>query len=132
MTMTDPIADLLTRIRNANTRGLGTVDIPSSGLKKDIVRILKEENFIKDFKIIEDTRQGMIRVYLRYGPAKMRVIRNLKRISTPGRRVYVGKDDIPHPQGGLGIAIISTSQGVLTDRQASKAAMGGEVICYAW
>lgn len=132
MTMTDPIADLLTRIRNANTRGLGTVDIPASGLKKEIVRILHEEKFIKNYKIIEDGLQGMIRVYLRYGPAKARVIRNLKRISTPGRRVYVSKDDIPHPRGGLGIAIISTSNGVLTDRQASKAQVGGEVVCYAW
>ena len=132
MTMTDPIADLLTRIRNANTRGLGTVDIPASGLKKEIVRILREEKFIKDYKVIEDNRQGIIRVYLRYGPAKTRIIRGLKRISTPGRRVYVGKDDIPHPQGGLGIAIISTSRGVLTDRQAVKNQAGGEVICYAW
>ena len=132
MTMTDPIADLLTRIRNANTRGLDTVDIPASSLKKEIVRILQEEKFIKNYKYMEDSKQGILRVYLRYGPARARVIRNLKRISKPGRRVYVGKDDIPHPKGGLGIAIISTSSGVLTDRQAGEANVGGELICYVW
>lgn len=132
MTMTDPIADLLTRIRNANIRGMVSVDIPAAGLKKEIVRILHEEKFIKKYEVMEDGRQGIIRVYLRYGPDKSRVISNLKRVSTPGRRVYVGKDDIPHPRGGLGIAVISTSKGVLTDRQASKARVGGEVICYAW
>ena len=132
MTMTDPIADLLTRIRNANTRGLDTVDIPASGLKREIVRILEEEKFIKNFKFLEDSRQGMLRVYLRYGPARARVIQNLQRISRPGRRVYVGKDEIPHPKGGLGVAIISTSKGVFTDKQANRAGMGGEVICYVW
>jgi len=132
MTMTDPIADLLTRIRNANTRGLDTVDIPASGLKKEIVRLLQDEKFIKNFKYMEDSKQGILRVYLRYGPARARVIRNLKRISKPGRRVYAGKDDIPHPRGGMGVAIISTSSGVLTDRQADKAKVGGEVICYVW
>ena len=132
MTMTDPIADILTRIRNANSRGLDTVDIPASGLKKELVRILLEEKFIKNYKYIEDGKQGMLRVYLRYGPGRARVIRNLKRISKPGGRVYVGKDDIPHPKGGLGIAIISTSRGILTDHQASQAGVGGEVICYVW
>ncbi|MDP8214453.1 MAG: 30S ribosomal protein S8 [Candidatus Euphemobacter frigidus] len=132
MTMTDPIADLLTRIRNANIRGLGTVDIPASGLKKEIVRILEEEKFIKNSKFMEDGRQGMLRVYLRYGPARARVIRNLQRISRPGRRIYVRKDEIPHPKGGLGVAIISTSKGVFTDKQASRAGMGGEIICYVW
>ena len=132
MTMTDPIADLLTRIRNANTRGLDTVDIPASGLKKEIVRVLQDEKFIRNYKYMEDGKQGILRVYLRYGPARARVIRNLKRISKPGRRVYVGKDDIPHPRGGMGIAIISTSNGVLTDRQAGNAKVGGELICYVW
>jgi small subunit ribosomal protein S8 len=132
MTMTDPIADLLTRIRNANTRGLDTVDIPASGLKKEIVRLLQEEKFIRNYKYMEDDKQGILRVYLRYGPARARVIQNLKRISKPGRRVYVGKDDIPHPRGGMGIAIISTSSGVLTDRQAGQAKVGGELICYVW
>ena len=132
MTMTDPIADLLTRIRNANTRGLDTVDIPASGLKREIVRVLEEEKFIKNFKFLEDDRQGMLRVYLRYGPARARVIQNLQRISRPGRRVYVGKDEIPHPKGGLGVAIISTSKGVFTDKQARRAGMGGEVICHVW
>ncbi|MFH1038659.1 MAG: 30S ribosomal protein S8 [PVC group bacterium] len=132
MTMTDPIADLLTRIRNANTRGLETVDVPSSGLKKEILRILQEEKFIRNFKTVEDDRQGVLRIYLRYGPAKKRVIRGLQRVSTPGRRAFVGKDDIPRPKGGLGIAIISTSRGVLTDRQARRGKVGGEVICYAW
>ncbi len=132
MTMTDPIADLLTRIRNANTRGLDCVDIPASRLKKEIVRILQEEKFIKNFKLMEDNKQGVIRVYLRYGRGKARVIQDLQRVSKPGRRVYVRKDKIPRPKGGLGIAIISSAKGVLTDRQARQEQAGGEVVCYVW
>lgn len=132
MTMTDPIADLLTRIRNANQRGQTKVDIPSSGLKQEIARVLLEGNYIDNFTLIKDDRQGILRIYLRYGPEKKRVIRGLKKISTPGRRVYVGKDEIPYVKGGMGLALISTSQGLLTDAEARKAGVGGEVICHAW
>lgn len=132
MTMTDPIADLLTRIRNANRRGLVKVDIPSSGLKQEIARVLHEEHYIDNYTVIKDHRQGILRVYLRYGPGKTRIIRGLKRISRPGRRVYTRKDKISRPMGGMGIAIISTSKGVFTDAQARKAETGGEVICYVW
>jgi small subunit ribosomal protein S8 len=132
MTMTDPIADLLTRIRNANTRGKASVDIPLSNLKREIVRVLKEERFIRDFAVLEDGPQGTIRVYLRYGPDKARIIQGLQRASRPGRRLYGRKSELPRPQGGLGVAIISTSQGVMTDRQARAAGQGGEVLCYVW
>jgi small subunit ribosomal protein S8 len=132
MTMTDPIADLLTRIRNANTRGKDSVDIPLSRLKREIVRVLKEEKFIRDFAVLEDGPQGTIRVYLRYGPAKARIIQGLQRVSRPGRRLYGRMSELPRPQGGLGVAIISTSRGVMTDRQARAAGQGGEVLCYVW
>lgn len=132
MTMTDPIADLLTRIRNANTRGKDSVDIPLSRLKREIVRVLKEEKFIKDFAVLEDGPQGTIRVYLRYGPGKARIIQGLQRVSRPGRRLYGRKSELPRPRGGLGVAIISTSSGVMTDRQARTAGAGGEVLCYVW
>lgn len=132
MTMTDPIADLLTRIRNANTRGMDTVEIPASRLKGEIVRVLKEEKFIRDYTVLEDGPQGTIRVYLRYGPEKARIIQGLQRVSRPGRRVYTRRDELPRPRGGLGTAIISTSSGVMTDRQARKANAGGEVLCYVW
>ena len=132
MTMTDPIADLLTRIRNACRRGKSSVDIPASKLKRQIARILKEEKFIKDYTLIEDDRQGMLRVYLRYGPEKVPLITGLKRISRPGCRIYKKSDELPRVIGGKGVAVISTSQGVLTDSQARKAGVGGEVICYLW
>lgn len=132
MTMTDPIADLLTRIRNANTRGKDSVDIPHSRIKREIVRILKEERFIRDFAVLEDGPQGTIRVYLRYGPEKARIIQGLQRVSRPGQRFYGRKDELPRPRGGLGLAIISTSRGVMTDRQARVAGQGGEVLCYVW
>ncbi len=132
MTMTDPIADLLTRIRNANTRGMDTVEIPASRLKGEIVRVLKEEKFIRDYAVLEDGPQGTIRVYLRYGPEKARIIQGLQRVSRPGRRAYTRRDELPRPRGGLGVAIISTSRGVMTDRQARKSNTGGEVLCYVW
>jgi len=132
MTMTDPIADLLTRLRNACNRGKKSVDIPASNLKKEIVRILQEEGFITNYTEIEDDRQGILRVYLRYGPEKTPLFRGLKRVSRPGCRIYKGKDELPRVIGGKGIAIISTSSGVLTDAQARKSGVGGEVLCYIW
>ncbi len=132
MTMTDPIADLLTRIRNANTRGKETVDIPNSRLKREVVRVLKEENFVRDFTVLEDGPQGTIRVYLRYGPERSRIIQGLQRVSRPGRRIYGRQGDLPRPRGGLGVAVVSTSRGVMTDRQARKTGVGGEVLCYVW
>lgn len=132
MTMTDPIADLLTRIRNANTRGKDSVDIPSSRLKREIVRVLKEEKFVRDYQVLETKPQETIRVYLRYGPEKSRIIQGLQRVSRPGRRIYGSQQQMPRPRGGLGVAVVSTSSGVMTDRQARKARVGGEVLCYVW
>ncbi len=132
MVMTDPIADFLTRIRNANSVRHEKVEIPASKLKKTMAQILKEEGFIKDFEYIEDGKQGILRVYLKYGANKQKVITGLKRISRPGLRVYAKKDEIPKILGGLGIAIISTSQGVMTDKNARKQGLGGEVLCYVW
>jgi small subunit ribosomal protein S8 len=130
--MTDPIADYLTRIRNANSVNHEKVEIPSSKLKKTMSQILKEEGMIKDFEYIEDGKQGILRVHLKYGANKQKVITGLKRISRPGLRVYAKKDEVPRILGGLGIAIISTSQGVMTDKQARKRGLGGEVLCYVW
>ena len=132
MVMTDPIADYLTRIRNANSVNHEKVEIPASKLKKTMTQILKDEGMIKDFEYIEDGRQGILRVHLKYGPNKQKVITGLKRISKPGLRVYAKKDEVPRILGGLGIAIISTSQGVMTDKQARKRGLGGEVLCYVW
>ncbi len=133
MVMTDPVADLLTRIRNANMALKDTVEIPASNLKKDIASILKEEGYIKDFEYIEDGKQGILRVYLKYKDGKQqRVISGLKRISKPGLRVFAKKDEIPSVLGGLGIAVISTSKGVITDKTAKREDVGGEVICYVW
>ncbi|MCR4443122.1 MAG: 30S ribosomal protein S8 [Peptococcaceae bacterium] len=132
MVMTDPIADFLTRIRNANSVNHEKVEIPASKIKKTLAEILKEEGFIKDFEYIEDGKQGIIRLYLKYGPNKEKVITGLKRISKPGLRVYVKKDQVPRVLGGLGIAVISTSCGVMSDREARKRQLGGEVICYIW
>ncbi|MEA4890952.1 MAG: 30S ribosomal protein S8 [Peptococcaceae bacterium] len=132
MVMTDPIADFLTRIRNANSVHHEKVEIPASTLKKTMAQILKEEGFIKDFEYIEDGKQGVLRVYLKYGANKQKVISGLKRISRPGLRVYAKKDEVPRILGGLGIAIISTSQGVMTDKKARKQGLGGEVLCYVW
>ena len=132
MTMTDPIADLLTRIRNANRRGLPTVEVPSSRIKQEMVRLLQEERFIDNYTLIKDNKQGMLKIQLRYGPNKARMIRNLKRISRPGKRVYVNRDQIPRVLGGIGVALISTSRGILTNRQARKEGIGGELLCYIW
>lgn len=132
MVMTDPVADLLTRIRNGNMVMHETVEVPSSNIKLGIVQILKEEGYIKDYEYIEDGKQGIIRIYLKYGQNKERVITGLKRISKPGLRVYVKKDEVPKVLGGLGTAIISTSQGLMADKTARKKGLGGEVICYIW
>ncbi len=132
MTMTDPIADMLTRIRNANTVGHDTVDVPASKMKKSIAEILVEEGYIKGFDVIEDTKQGTIRIYLKYGAHKERVISGIKKISKPGLKVYAKADEVPKVLGGLGIAIVSTSKGVISDKEARKLGIGGEVICYVW
>lgn len=132
MTMTDPIADMITRIRNANLVKHEAVDIPASNMKKHLANILLDEGFIKGYDIIEDGKQGIIRVQMKYGPDKEKVITGLKKISKPGLRVYAKKDEVPKVLGGLGIAIISTSNGVITDKEARKLGVGGEVICYVW
>ena len=132
MTMTDPIADMLTRIRNANVVKHETVDVPVSNMKKELSRILLEEGFIRGYDVIEDGKQGIIRIQLKYGQTGERVISGLKRISKPGMRVYADKHDVPRVLNGLGISIISTSKGILTDKQARKENVGGEVICYVW
>jgi small subunit ribosomal protein S8 len=132
MVMTDPIADFLTRIRNANSVNHEKVEIPASNVKKTLAGILKNEGMIKDFEFIEDGKQGMLRLYLKYGVNKEKVITGLKRISKPGLRVYAKKDEVPRVLGGLGHAIISTSQGIMSDKEARKRGLGGEVICYVW
>ena len=132
MTMTDPIADMLTRIRNANVVKHETVDVPASNMKKELARILLEEGFIRGYDVIEDGKQGIIRIQLKYGQTGERVISGLKRISKPGMRVYADKHEVPRVLNGLGISIISTSKGILTDKQARKENGGGEVICYVW
>lgn len=132
MTMSDPVADMLTRVRNANLVHHERVEMPGSGIKKSIAKILKDEGFIKDFEWVEDNKQGILRLHLKYGPNKQKVINGLKRISKPGLRVYVKRDEVPRVLGGLGIAILSTPQGVITDRQARRDRVGGEVICYVW
>jgi len=132
MVMTDPIADMLTRIRNANTVRHETVEIPASKIKRQIAEILKQEGFVRDAEYIEDNKQGIIRIVLKYGPNNERVITGLKRISKPGLRVYAKAEELPRVLGGLGIAIISTSKGVMTDKAARQANTGGEVLCYVW
>jgi small subunit ribosomal protein S8 len=132
MVMTDPVADFLTRVRNANSVNHEKVEIPASKVKKTMAGILKEEGFIKDFEFVEDDKQGVLRLYLKYGPNKQKVITGIKRISKPGLRVYVKKDEVPRVLGGLGIAVISTSYGIMTDKEARKRQLGGEVICYVW
>ena len=132
MVMTDPIADLLTRIRNANIVYHDKVEIPASKPKRAMVEIFKQEGYIRDYEYIDDGKQGILRRYLKYGPNKNRVITGLKRISKPGLKVYAKKDEVPRVLGGLGIAVISTSKGIMTDRQARKDGLGGEVLCYVW
>jgi len=130
--ITDPIADMLTRVRNAAMARSGQVEIPASRVKKAIASILKKEGYIKDFEYIQDNKQGKLKLYLKTGGNNRSAISGLKRISKPGLRVYAGKDELPHVLGGLGIAIISTSRGIMTDQEARKAELGGEVICYVW
>ncbi|SMC97177.1 30S ribosomal protein S8 [Sporomusa malonica] len=132
MVMTDPIADMLTRIRNANSVFHDKVEIPASKIKKSVVQILKDEGFIRDYDTIADGKQGMIRVSLKYGPNREKVITGIKRISKPGLRVYAKKEQLPRVLGGLGIAIISTSKGIMSDKAARKEGLGGEVIAYVW
>jgi len=132
MSMTDPIADMLTRIRNADHARFDKVDIPASRMKISLARIFKDEGFIKNYKVIKDNRQGTLRVYLKYGEHQQPLIQGLSRVSKPGRRVYAGSEELPRVQGGLGVAVISTSKGVVTDRQARKLQVGGEVLCEIW
>ncbi len=132
MHITDPIADLLTRIRNANSAKHETVDIPASNMKKAIAKILLDEGYIKGYQVIDDSKQGIIRVTLKYGENKQKVISGLKRVSRPGLRIYAGADELPRVLKGLGIAIISTSKGVMTDKAARKAGIGGEVLAFVW
>lgn len=130
--MTDPIADMLTRIRNGNNARHKSVDVPASNIKKEISEILLKEGYIKKYEFIEDDKQGIIKIDFKYGENNERVISGIKRISKPGLRVYVNRENIPRVLGGLGIAIISTSKGIVTDKEARKLGVGGEVICYVW
>ena len=132
MQITDPIADMLTRIRNANSAKHETVDVPASNLKKAVAEILLEEGYIKNFELIEDGKQGVIRITLKYDENKQKVITRLKRISKPGLRVYVKKHEVPKVLKGLGIAILSTPAGVMTDRKARQQGVGGEVLAFIW
>ena len=132
MVMTDPIADYLTRIRNANMAKHDSVEIPASNIKKSISEILKREGFIRDYEVADDNKQGVIKVFMKYGPNGERVISGLKRISKPDLRNYVGAEDLPKVLNGLGIAIVSTSAGVITDKEARQKNVGGEVIAYIW
>ena len=132
MCMTDPIADMLTRIRNANIVSYQTVDIPSSNLKKNIAKVLKSEGLIRNYTIMDNRQHKTIKIFLKYDEKGGPVLEGLKRVSKPGRRVYTGKDRIPQVLNGFGINIISTSKGVMTDRQARKRGVGGEILCSVW
>lgn len=132
MVMSDPIADMLTRIRNANLVRHESVELPASNVKKQIAEILKREGFIRDAEYVDDNKQGLIRIFLKYGPNNERVITGLKRISKPGLRVYTKASEVPRVLGGLGIAIISTSKGIVTDKEARQSKNGGEVLAYVW
>ena len=132
MHITDPVADMLTRIRNANNAKHETVDVPASNMKKSIAQILLDEGYIKSFQIVEDGTQGIIRITLKYNAGKKKVISGLRRVSKPGLRVYVGADELPQVLRGLGIAIVSTSKGVMTDKAARAAHVGGEVLAFIW
>jgi small subunit ribosomal protein S8 len=132
MATTDPIADMLTRIRNANTAYHEHVDIPSSRIKEQMAKVLKKEGYIKDYQVINTGVQGVIRVFMKYGPEKERVITGIKRISKPGLRVYVGKHEIPRILGGLGTVVMTTPKGLLTGKQAKIKGVGGEVLAYVW
>jgi small subunit ribosomal protein S8 len=132
MNMTDPVADMITRIRNGVRAKQPKVDIPSSKLKVEIARILKDEGYVSNYKLTEDEKQGVLRVYLKYGPGMERVITDLQRVSRPGCRIYCGKDQIPRVYGGLGINILSTSRGVMTGRSAAREGVGGEILVNVW
>ena len=132
MNMTDPVADMLTRIRNSVRAKLPKVDIPSSKLKVEIARILKNEGYVANFKVNEDNKQGVLRIYLKYGPGMERVITDVQRVSRPGCRIYCGKDRIPRVYGGLGINILSTSRGLMTGKSAAREGVGGEILCNVW
>ncbi|WP_110926015.1 30S ribosomal protein S8 [Bacillus massiliglaciei] len=132
MVMTDPIADMLTRIRNANMVRHEKLEVPASKIKRDVAEILKREGFVRDVEFIEDNKQGIIRIFLKYGANNERVITGLKRISKPGLRVYAKTGEVPRVLNGLGIAIVSTSHGVLTDKEARAKQVGGEVLAYVW
>jgi len=132
MNMTDPVADMITRIRNGVRARLPKIDVPSSKLKSEIARILKDEGYIANYRFVDDGRQGSLRIFLKYGPGWERVITDLQRVSKPGCRIYCGKGEIPRVYGGLGINILSTSRGVMTGRQAAKTGVGGEILCNVW
>ena len=132
MVMTDPIADMLTRIRNAASALHNNVDVPASNMKKAIAELLLQEGYIKGFEVLDNNNQGTIRIALKYGPNRTQVIHGIKRISKPGLRIYSRKNEIPRVLGGLGIALISTSQGLVTDNKARELRLGGEVVCYVW
>ena len=132
MQMSDVIADMLTRIRNANDAKHATVDIPASNMKKAIAQILVEEGYVKSYTVIEDGKQGVIRVTLKYSAGKQKVIRGIRRVSKPGLRIYAGYEDMPRVMNGLGIAIVSTSKGLMTDKKARETKIGGEVLAFVW
>ncbi|MCU0578805.1 MAG: 30S ribosomal protein S8 [Desulfobacterota bacterium] len=132
MGMTDPVSDMLTRIRNGSGAKFAKVDIPSSKLKVQIARILKDEGYVKNFKVMKDNRQGILRIYLKYDDKNQETIQRIFRVSRPSRRVYTGKEGIPKVLNGLGISILSTSRGVLTDREARRLGVGGEILCSIW
>jgi small subunit ribosomal protein S8 len=132
MAMTDPIADMLTRIRNANSVYHDKVEIPGSNIKRAIAEVLKEEGFIKDYTFTEDGKQGIITIQMKYGPKREKVLSGLKRVSKPGLRQYAKKTELPRVLGGMGVAIISTSKGIMSDKNARKAGLGGEVVAYIW
>jgi small subunit ribosomal protein S8 len=130
--MSDPIADLLTRIRNANQNAFEKVEMPHSRIKEQIVRVLKEEGYLKDFRVLRDKNRSVLKIFMKYGQRGRKVLSQLERISRPGRRIYVGREDLPRVLNGRGLAIISTPRGLLTDSQARKMKIGGEVLCYIW
>ena len=132
MVMTDPIADMLTRVRNASSARHEAVDIPASRVKEAIAGILRDEGFIQNYERINEGHQGILRVHLKYGPERKRVILGLRRISRPGLRVYARKDQLPRVLGGIGVAVVSTSKGIVTDAEARRLGLGGEVLCYIW
>ncbi len=132
MSMTDNIGDMLTRIRNGGKARFDKVDIPASRMKISLARIFKDEGFIKNYKVIKDNKQGILRVYLKYDDQNLPLIQRIERVSKPSRRVYAGREELPKVQGGLGVAVVSTSKGVMTDRQARKLGVGGEILCQIW